>query len=123
MCHSWWVVYIQSLRKEIMRENLTLPVTRIFTCSLNIEKKKKKRFLSSKSFFLSLKFAFFTYNPDFSHSGKRRHLLKYCGKKEKMLVSSIFSFSHNIFDPINLHFSNIYVVVWKPFKLVHSKSQ
>ena len=42
----------------------------------------------------------FLNNPRFSQACKRNLLNTLC-EKEKMLVTSIFSFSHNVFYPIN----------------------
>ena len=44
---------------------------------------------------------------------------KHCGKKEKMLVTSIFSFSHDVFCTINnkdYHLCYIYLVACKCFE-------
>ena len=49
-------------------------------------------------------------------------LLKTLWEKEKMLVTSIFSFSHSVFysiKEINPHFSNIQFVVCKCFQFSH----
>ena len=49
-------------------------------------------------------------------------LLKTLWEKEKMLVTSIFSFSHSVFysvKEINHHFSNIQIVVCKCFQFGH----
>ena len=51
---------------------------------------------------------------------QERGLLKTLLKKEKMLITSIFSFSHNVFYPIkdrNLHFSYNYFVICKCVQL------
>ena len=56
--------------------------------------------------------------PTFNDPQERR-LLKTLLKKEKMLVTSIFSFSHNVFYPIedrNLHLSYNYFVICKCFQ-------
>ena len=53
------------------------------------------------------------------HKPWERELLKTLWKKEKMLVTSIFSFSHNVFYPITYkfrHFSHIWIVVCKCFE-------
>ena len=53
-----------------------------------------------------------------------RQLLKTCWDKEKVLVSSIFSFSH-IFYPVrdrNRHFCKIRFVAYKCFQLDQAKS-
>ena len=48
-------------------------------------------------------------------------------EKEKMLVTSIFSFSHNVLNPIKeihvyvfIHWSFIYIVVCKCFEFEHA---
>ena len=58
------------------------------------------------------------HNLDFQQS-QDRSLLKTLWEKEKMLVTSIFSFSHNVFYPIkdrNHHLSYIYFIVCKCFE-------
>ena len=58
------------------------------------------------------------HNHDFKQPCIRR-LLKTLQEKEKMLVTSMFSFSHNVFFPIkdrNHHFSNNEFVVCKCFQ-------
>ena len=53
---------------------------------------------------------------------QERILLKTMWKKEKMLVTSIFSFSHNVFYPIkdrNHYLSFIYSVICKCFQFGH----
>ena len=57
-------------------------------------------------------------NPDFQRPLKRS-LLKTIWEKEKMLVTSIFSFSHNVFFQFQKEFlflSHIYFVVCKCFQ-------
>ena len=52
-------------------------------------------------------------------------LLKTLWEKEKMLVTSIFSFSHSVFysiRKINHHFSNIQLVVCKCFQFGHVRN-
>ena len=64
---------------------------------------------------------FFTTKSQFKQP-KKRSLLKTLWEKEKMLVTSIFSFSLNVFYPIkdrNKHLSYIYFVIWKCFQFVH----
>ena len=56
---------------------------------------------------------------------QQRSLLKTLWEKEKMLVTSIFSFSHHVFNPIkdkNHHFKYFNVVVCNAFNLVRSKN-
>ena len=58
------------------------------------------------------------HNPDFKRPRKRR-LLKTLWEKEKMLVPSIFSLSHNVFYPFRNKFqflSPIHFVVCKCFQ-------
>ena len=53
-----------------------------------------------------------------------RNLLKTLWEKEKIMVISIFSFSHDVFNPImdrNYYFSNIKFVICKCFHLAKSK--
>ena len=47
---------------------------------------------------------------------------KHCGKKEKMLVTRIFSFPHCVFYSVkqrNFHYSNLYFVFYKCFQFGH----
>ena len=65
----------------------------------------------------------FTNNPCLSRSCRRK-LLKTFRVKDKMLVTSIFSFSHNVFFPIksrNDHLRNILCVVRNAFNLDRAK--
>ena len=58
------------------------------------------------------------HNPDFKQPWVKRPL-KTLWRKEKMLVTSIFSFSHNVFNPIkvqNHHFKHLNFVVCKCFQ-------
>ena len=54
-------------------------------------------------------------------NSEKEAFLKHCGKKEKMLETSIFTYSHNVFYPscFKLH---IYFVIRKCFQLDQSKS-
>ena len=60
----------------------------------------------------------FPHNADFEDLWKRNHL-KTVWEKEKMLVTSIFSFSQNVFYPFKLKFqflSHIYCVICNCFQ-------
>ena len=63
----------------------------------------------------------FPHNPDVQRP-QERSLLKTLWEKEKMLVTSIFSFFHSVFYPIkdrNHHLSYVYFVVCKCFQFGH----
>ena len=68
----------------------------------------------------------FLFSPQLCLSSQKdaqeRILLKTCWEKEEMLVTSISSFSHNVFYPIkdrNHHLSFIYFVVCNCFQFGH----
>ena len=64
------------------------------------------------------------HNPNF-YQPRERSILKTSWEKEKMLVTSIFSFSHNLFYPTkdrNRHFSNTAFVVCKCFQFGQSQN-
>ena len=64
------------------------------------------------------------HNPDFLLLSQRS-LLKTLWEKEKILVTSIFSFSHNVFYPSQnkfQFFSHIYFIVYKCFQFGPDKN-
>ena len=114
--------FLQTRKNQgLFGKDLIQLIVRLLTFSRQKTLTEKKTILVSSFFFQVIKTQDCTVNgfnlsqtiPGFDVTGLKG-FWKHCGKKEKMLVTSIFSFFHNVFYPVKHKFyflSHIYFVI------------